>query len=100
MIKLTVLYNHPEDPAAFESYYASTHMPLVGKIQGVVKAEVTKFLPEADGSKPAYYRLAELYFENPESLQQSMGSDEGQATAGDLPNFATGGFKIMVGMVG
>ncbi|WP_339750973.1 EthD family reductase [Algoriphagus aquimarinus] len=100
MIKLTVLYNHPEDPAAFENYYASTHMPLVGKIQGVVKAEVTKFLPEADGSKPAYYRLAELYFESPESLQQSMGSDEGQATAGDLPNFATGGFKIMVGMVG
>ncbi|TXE14747.1 EthD family reductase [Algoriphagus aquimarinus] len=100
MIKLTVLYNHPEDPAAFESYYASTHMPLVGKIQGVVNAEVTKFLPEADGSNPAYYRLAELYFESPESLQQSMGSDEGQATAADLPNFATGGFKIMVGMVG
>lgn len=100
MIKLTVLYNQPEDPAAFESYYATTHMPLVSKIQGVIKAEVTKFLPEADGSNPAYYRLAELYFESPESLQQSMGSDEGQAKAGDLPNFATGGFKILVGTVG
>lgn len=100
MIKLTVLYNHPEDPAAFESYYAATHMPLVGTINGVIKAEVTKFLPEADGSNPAYYRLAELYFESPESLQQSMGSPEGRATAADLPNFATGGFKILVGMVG
>ncbi|PZX58124.1 EthD family reductase [Algoriphagus chordae] len=100
MIKLTVIYNHPADPAAFESYYAATHMPLVGKIQGVLRAEVTKFLPEADGSNPAYYRMAELYFESPEAMQQSMGSDEGQATAGDLPNFATGGFKILVGMVG
>jgi uncharacterized protein (TIGR02118 family) len=100
MVKLTVLYNHPEDPAAFESYYAATHMPLVGAINGVIKAEVTKFLPEADGSNPAYYRLAELYFESPEALQQSMGSPEGQATAADLPNFATGGFKILVGMVG
>jgi len=100
MIKLTVLYNHPTDPAAFESYYAATHMPLVGKIKGVVKAEVTKFLPEADGSNPAYYRMAELYFESPEALQQSMGSAEGKATAGDITNFATGGFKIITGMVG
>ncbi|MEB2782515.1 EthD family reductase [Algoriphagus sp. C2-6-M1] len=68
MIKLTVLYIQPEDPAAFERYYAPTHMPLMGKINGVVKAEVTKFLPETDGSNPAYYRLAELYFESPEAL--------------------------------
>ncbi|PZX58497.1 uncharacterized protein (TIGR02118 family) [Algoriphagus ratkowskyi] len=100
MVKLTVLYKHPTDPAAFESYYAATHMPLVGKIQGILKAEVTKFLPEADGSNPAFYRMAELYFENPEALQESMGSAEGQATAGDLANFATGGFTILSGVVG
>lgn len=29
MIKLTVLYGHPVDPAAFEAYYFNTHMPLV-----------------------------------------------------------------------
>ena len=100
MIKLIVLYNHPEDPAAFESYYAATHMPLVSKIQGVLKAEVTKFLPEADGSKPAYYRMAELYFESNEALQNSMGSTEGRTTAGDISSFASGGFKIMIGTVG
>jgi FtsP/CotA-like multicopper oxidase with cupredoxin domain len=32
MMKLTVLYGHPEDPAAFEGYYANTHMALVDKI--------------------------------------------------------------------
>lgn len=100
MIKLTVLYNHPKDPAAFESYYATTHMPLVGKIQGILKAELTKFLPEADGSNPVYYRMAELYFESLEVLEKCMSSPEGEATAADLSIFATGGFKILAGMVG
>src|SRR5215208_7399337 len=32
MVKLTVLYGHPDDPDAFEEYYANTHMPLVDEI--------------------------------------------------------------------
>jgi len=32
MMKLIVLYGQPTDVAAFEAYYASTHMPLVLKI--------------------------------------------------------------------
>ena len=75
-------------------------MPLVGTISGIVKAETTKFLPEADGSNAAYYRMAELYFESPEALQAGMGTPEGQATAADLANFATGGVKVLVGVVG
>jgi hypothetical protein len=31
MVKLTVLYGSPDDPDAFEEYYANTHMPLVEK---------------------------------------------------------------------
>lgn len=100
MIKVTVLYGHPTDPAAFESYYASTHMPLVGKMGGFEKAEVTKFLPNQDGSKADYYRMAELYYASPEAMQASLGSEDGKATVGDLGNFATGGVKMLVGEVG
>ena len=99
MIKATVLYGHPADPQAFEKYYAETHLPLVTKAQGVTKAEYTKFLPNADGTPSAYYRMAELYFPGPGEMQQSMGSPEGQAMAADLSNFATGGVTIMVGVV-
>ncbi|AWW00356.1 EthD family reductase [Arcticibacterium luteifluviistationis] len=99
MIKLTVLYGHPTDPAAFESYYATTHMPLVGKIKEIEKAETTMFLDEADGSKPAYYRMAELWFSSIEELQAGMGSPEGQATARDIANFATGGVTLLTGSV-
>lgn len=97
MIKLTVLYGHPDDPAAFEVYYSSTHMPLVGKINGIVKAETTKFLPGLDGLKPRYYRMAALYFNNTAELQTALSSSEGTATTDDLQNFASGGVTILMG---
>lgn len=99
MIKATVLYGHPTDPEAFEKYYAETHTPLALSMKGVAKIELTKFLSAPDGGKPAYYRMAELYFAGPAEMQQSMGSPEGQATAADLANFATGGVTMIIGAV-
>lgn len=99
MIKVTVLYGHPLDPAAFEAYYFNTHMPLVAKMKGVVKAETTKFIPGPDGANPQYYRMAELYFPSPEVLQAALGSPEGTATTGDLANFASGGATLLLGAV-
>ncbi len=99
MIKITVLYGHPQDPVAFENYYSQHHMPLVGKIKEIAKAETTKFLDEANGGKSAYYRMAELWFADMESLQAGMVSEEGQAIAADLSNFATGGVTLLTGTV-
>ncbi len=99
MQKVTVLYGHPTDPEAFEKYYTDHHMPLVAKMNGVAKVELTKMLGSPDGSPPEYYRMAELYFENATQMQSTMGSAEGQATASDLANFASGGAKVIIGTV-
>jgi len=99
MIKLTVLYGHPTDPETFEEYYATTHLPLVAKTAGIEKAELTKFLDAPDGSKAPYYRMAELWFTDEAAMQAALGSPEGQATTGDLANFATGGVTILTGIV-
>jgi len=99
MIKATVLYGHPSEADVFEKYYSETHLPLVAKTQGIAKAEYTKFLPNPDGSGPAYYRMAELYFAGPTEMQQALGSPEGQAMAADLPKFATGGVTLLFGAV-
>jgi len=40
-----------------------------------------------------------LYFAGPAEMQRSMGSPEGQATAADLSNFATGGVTMIIGAV-
>ena len=99
MIKLTVLYGHPTDVSSFEEYYANTHLPIVANMKGFDKVEYTKFISAPDGSQAAYYRMAEFWFTSPEALQATMGSAEGQATAADLANFATGGVKLLVGAV-
>lgn len=99
MLKVTVLYGHPVSPESFETYYTQTHFPLVAKVQGIIKSEYTKFWPNADGTDPAYYRMAELYFPGPGEMQETMGSPEGQSMAGDLSNFATGGVTILVGVI-
>jgi uncharacterized protein (TIGR02118 family) len=68
-------------------------------MQGVIRMELTKFYDAADGTQAPYYRMAELYFSDMEEMQKSMGSPEGQATAADLPNFASGGVRILIGVV-
>lgn len=98
MHKITVLYGHPTDTAAFEEYYKNKHLPLAATMEGVAKLELTKLLGTPDGQQAAYYRMAELYFSSPEQMQETMSSPEGQATVDDLSNFATGGVDVIMGV--
>src|SRR5713101_8845134 len=62
---VVVLYNQPKDTAAFERYYAQTHIPLVGAHQqeiGFTHAVLVRFARNLDGGAPALYRKAELWF--------------------------------------
>ncbi len=99
MVKLSVLYGKPTNAAAFEKYYAETHLPIAGKMQGVRKIELSKVVGTPDGSAPAFYRLADLYFDNLDHMKSVLGSPEGKATAGDLANFATGGVTMLISEV-
>ena len=98
-MKVTVLYGHPKNAQEFEQYYADTHLPLAAKMKGVSRLELTRFGPGPDGSKPEFYRMAEIYFATEAQMQSSLGSPEGQATVADLPKFATGGVKVLFGSV-
>lgn len=99
MMKVTVLYNHPDNPDEFEQYYSSKHLPLAAQTKGVERLELTKFIAGPDGGKPAYYRMAELYFTNQAQMDETLGSPEGQAVVADLQNFATGGVSVVIGSV-
>jgi uncharacterized protein (TIGR02118 family) len=98
MIKFTVLYGHPTDATAFESYYP-THLSIVQKMQGVTRMELTKFSPGPDGSPPAYYRMAELYFPSSEAMLATLATPPAQAAIQDLSTFATGGVTMLLGTV-
>ena len=97
---VVVLYNWPKDTAAFEKYYATTHVPLVGakaKEIGFSKAVLIKFAPNADGSKPAHYRMAQLWFPSEAALKAGMATPGFKEVAGDLPKFSTGGQIVLTG---
>lgn len=97
---LTVLYKQPTDPAAFEKYYAETHIPIVGKGAEDIKfrrGELVKFVKNLDGSPAAFYRQAKLYFSNRVALNGGTATPAFKAVGDDLPKFATGG---LVGMIG
>jgi uncharacterized protein (TIGR02118 family) len=99
MMKVTVLYAHPANAGEFERYYSTTHLPLAAKMQGVARLELTKFSSAPDGGKPAFYRMAELYFATETQMQSTLGSPEGQAAVADIGKFATGGATVVIGTV-
>ncbi len=92
---LTVCYGHPADPAAFDAYYTSTHVPLAEKIPGMTSFTY-RHCSSLDNSQPPYYLLAELSFPSQEALGAGLSSPEGAAAAADVPNFATGGVTMFV----
>jgi len=96
MVKLTVLYGQPKDAAAFEKYYAQSHMPLAQKVQGVRRVELAKVTGTPDGKPSQFYRTAELYFDDGKHLHAVMATEAMQKTVADLANFATGGVTVLV----
>ncbi len=70
--------------------------PLVHKIPNLRRFEASKVLGTPDGCEAPYYFMAELLFDDAETLQASMGSPEGEAAGADVGTFATGGASVMI----
>ena len=95
--KLVVLYGHPEDPAAFDSYYENTHIPLAKKVPGLRSYSVsTGPVMTPAGPSEDFHLVATLTWDGIEDLQAALGSPAGGTTAADVANFATGGATMLV----
>ncbi len=94
MVKLTALYKKPADVAAFEEHYAQVHLPLMAKVPGIVKAEMTRFFGGPTG-EPPYYMMYEAYFADKASLDAALKSQENRAAGKDLMSFAKDIVTIM-----
>ena len=97
MAKLYAIYQQPADPAAFDSHYYDTHVPLAKKIPGLRSYEVTRGDVMGMTGKHATYLIATLSFDSMAAIAAAMGSPEGQAAAADLSNFAGAGVDIVIG---
>jgi uncharacterized protein (TIGR02118 family) len=100
MHRLLVLYNAPKDPEHFRKYYVETHLPLAGKMQGVKSANYSFDVKALGSDKSPYFCVFEADFESEAAMMAALGSKEGQAVAGDVPNYASGGVTMVHFAVG
>lgn len=96
MAKLIALYKKPANPAAFDAYYFSTHIPLAKKISGLRRYEVSNGNVRTPQGDSPYHLVATLSFDSLEAIQQALESEQGRATAGDLGNFAQAGVELLI----
>jgi len=87
MHKIVVLYPPQPDAAAFKAYYLETHIPLCRKLPGLQALRYSFDVQGVGGDAP-YFCIFEAEFSDGAAMGAAMGSPEGQAVAGDVPNFA------------
>jgi uncharacterized protein (TIGR02118 family) len=87
MFKMIALYKQPQDAAEFDRQYFQEHLPLAMKMPGLKRSEVSKINGSPMGQSE-YYLIAEMYFDDMESLKAATSSAEGKAAAKNLMSFA------------
>ncbi|MEP9416109.1 EthD family reductase [Gordonia sp. VNQ95] len=98
MYVITIIYNQPTDPAAFDEYYTANHVPLVHAIGGVASFSMSH-CESLDDTPPAAFAIARLGFASKDDAVKALSSPEGQAAAADVANFASGGATMLFGEV-
>jgi uncharacterized protein (TIGR02118 family) len=93
--QLAVLYNHPENPEAFDKHYREVHAPLAAKAPGLKSYTMSFCSPGPDGSQPPYHLIATLTWDDKDALGAALASPEFKAAADDLPNFAAAGVQLV-----
>ena len=76
--QMTVLYHHPDDAAAFDAYYESTHAPLAATLPGLRSYDVLRPLPNPGEDRPAYHLMASLTFDDEVAFGEAMTSERGR----------------------
>jgi uncharacterized protein (TIGR02118 family) len=85
--RFLVLWGQPEDPIGFERHYRDVHIPIALQIPGLRRYTLSRNIAPIRGDNP-YYLVAELDFDDLDSLRAAFASPEGQDTANDVAELA------------
>jgi uncharacterized protein (TIGR02118 family) len=91
---LLALYGAPGDADAFDTYYEATHVPLPADIPGLRSFTISDGPVTGPDGASVFHRVAVLTFDDLDAVKAGLATPEGQATAADLANFATGGVTL------
>lgn len=89
MLKFAVvLYKRPEMSLEdFRNYFRNVHAPLAKKIPGLRKCIHNYAAPDRTRKPPEWHGIAELYFDDFESMQAAWATSEGKEATDDLKHF-------------
>jgi uncharacterized protein (TIGR02118 family) len=97
MPKLIVLYPPPTDQDVFERRYREEHAPMVhAKIPHLKRFVAARVLGTPGGALSPFQRVAELYFETPDTLQKALASPGGQEAVAHALEISTGGPPLVL----
>jgi uncharacterized protein (TIGR02118 family) len=93
--KITVIYDNPTDPAAFEAGYAENQVALAKSLPGLVRIETSKVWPKEDGTPTPAYRMVDLYFADYDAASAAVTTEQAAALFPSIFGLATGGVRIL-----
>ena len=92
--KITVIYDNPHDPDAFEAGYPD-QLALAAKLPGLDRLESSKVWPKEDGTPTPAYRLLDLYFSDYDTASAAVTTPEAAALFPSIFGLATGGVRVL-----
>jgi uncharacterized protein (TIGR02118 family) len=96
MARLMVFYKTPNDTAAFDDYYAATHVPIAQAMPGLRAYDISSGTVAGPDGPTDNHLIATLHFDTLADIKAALSSPEGQAAVTDLGNFADGGVEVMM----
>jgi uncharacterized protein (TIGR02118 family) len=85
---MVVIYRKPADIAAFERHYFETHIPLVKKIPGFKKYEISREPVTVLAGPSDIHLIATVYFDDFDAMKKGLASPEGRAAGADRRTYA------------
>lgn len=83
MLKIIGYWTFPTDEAAFEEHYKNVHLPKAAAVPGLRRLVTTKCESAFEGGPPEHYRIAEMVFDDMDSLAKAGESAEYRAMRED-----------------
>lgn len=93
--KITIIYDNPVDPAAFEAGYAPDQVELARTLPGLTGIESSKVWPKEDGSPTPKYRMLDLYFPDYDAASAAVATPEAAALFPSIFGLGAAGVAIL-----
>ena len=92
--KITVIYDNPADPEAFEAAYPE-QVVLAKALPGLQRIETAKVWPKEDGTPTPAYRQIDRYFTDYDAASAAVTTAEAGALFPHIFGLATNGVRIL-----